>query len=264
MDERTKGAGEPRMKYVALGSSFAAGIGLGPRAPGSPYPCMRSINGYPQQLARLVGLSLVDKSCSGATTKHVLHGGQYFQGPQLDALDAETALVTLTIGGNDVRYVGDLVLMAGRNQRSFVGWLLRRLSKGPLSAEERNFAKLQDDLRATLGEIRRRSPRARVVMVTYLAILPPHGSCPTLGISEAEAALMRQVGARLAEVTRTAAREAGADFVDMETLSITHHACAVIPWVNGWKKTKGTKFHPTLAGAEATAKEIARLLDKPA
>jgi hypothetical protein len=70
--------------------------------------------------------------------------------------------VTLTIGGNDVRYVGDLVIMAGRNQRSFVGWLLRRLSKAPLFTEERNFAKLQDDLRAMLGEIRRRSPRARL------------------------------------------------------------------------------------------------------
>jgi hypothetical protein len=100
-------------------------------------------------------------------------------------------------------------------------------------------------------------------VVTYPAILPPHGSCPTLGISEAEAALMRQVGARLAEVTCTAARETGADFVDMETVSIDHHACAAIPWVNGWKKTEGTKFHPTSAGAEATAKEIARLLGNP-
>ena len=61
-----------RPQYVALGSSFAAGIGLGERAPGSPRICMQSINGYPQQLARLLGLSLVDVSCSGAATKHVL------------------------------------------------------------------------------------------------------------------------------------------------------------------------------------------------
>ena len=264
MSERINSVGEPGAKYVALGSSFAAGLGLGPRAPGSRYPCGRSINGYPQQLARLVGLSLVDKTCSGATTKHVLQGGQYFQGPQLDALDAETALVTLTIGGNDVRYVGDLILMAGRNQRSIVGWLLRRRSKVPQSAQERNFVQLQDDLRTTLSEIRRRSPRARVVVVTYPAILPPHGSCPTLGLTEAEAALMRQVGARLAEVTRAVAREAGADVVDMDTLSIDHHACAAIPWVNGWEKAEGATFHPTLAGAEATAKEIAELLKSSA
>ena len=54
-------------EYVALGSSFAAGLGLGPRVPGSPIVCQRSVNGYPQQLARMTGLSLSDMSCSGAT-----------------------------------------------------------------------------------------------------------------------------------------------------------------------------------------------------
>jgi hypothetical protein len=62
-------------EYVALGSSFAAGLGLGPRVPGSPIVCQRSVNGYPQQLARMTGLSLTDMSCSGATASHVLRGG---------------------------------------------------------------------------------------------------------------------------------------------------------------------------------------------
>ena len=73
---RRKPRGTPQ--YVALGSSYAAGIGLGKRAPGSPVACFRSVNDYPQQLARILGLSLVDVTCSGATTKHVLLGRQYF------------------------------------------------------------------------------------------------------------------------------------------------------------------------------------------
>lgn len=80
--------------YVALGSSFAAGLGLGERAPGSPFMCQRSINGYPQQLARATGLPVVDMTCAGSTAEHVLHGGQYFQGAQLDAVKSSTQLVT--------------------------------------------------------------------------------------------------------------------------------------------------------------------------
>jgi hypothetical protein len=73
-------------KLVALGSSFAAGIGLGDRAKGSPFVCQRSRNGYPQQLARIRNLPIVDMACSGATARHVLDGGQIFLGPQLDGL----------------------------------------------------------------------------------------------------------------------------------------------------------------------------------
>lgn len=58
-------------EYVALGCSFAAGLGLGAREPGSPWVCMRSTNGYPHVLARLTGLRLVDMTCSGSTTEHI-------------------------------------------------------------------------------------------------------------------------------------------------------------------------------------------------
>lgn len=43
-------------QYVSLGSSYATGYGLGPRAPGSPMVCMRSTNGYPPLLAQMTGL----------------------------------------------------------------------------------------------------------------------------------------------------------------------------------------------------------------
>ena len=95
--------------YLALGSSFAAGLGLGPRDPASPYISMRSVNGYPQILARRLNLpSFADMSSSGSTLRHVLHGGRMGLGPQINALDLETGLITLTAGGNDVRFVGDL------------------------------------------------------------------------------------------------------------------------------------------------------------
>ena len=79
-------------QYIALGNSFASGFGLGPRLDGSPWACLKSGNGYPQQLSKMLNLSLEDVTCSGATTNQVLDGGQYFGGPQIDALTENTQL----------------------------------------------------------------------------------------------------------------------------------------------------------------------------
>lgn len=247
-------------RYVALGSSFAAGIGLGPRVPGSPFVCMRSANGYPGQLSRLLGLPLLDMSCSAATTAHVLRGGQIFQGAQLAALTSATELVTLTTGGNDVRFIGDTSFLAARRSGAVTGWLLRKLWNGPLRPEQRDFAGLHRDLIATFAEIRRRAPRARIVVVTYPLVLPPEGSCARLSLDPAEVAAMRTVGERLAEVTRSAAHQGGVVVVDLQRLGATHHACSAEPWVNGWQDAQGTQFHPTIAGARAAAAAIAAAL----
>lgn len=243
-------------EYVALGSSFAAGLGLGPRAPGSPYACLRSINGYPQELARLTGFSLEDMTCSGATTSNILRGGQFFQGPQLDAVGPSTKLVTLTTGGNDIRYVGDLVMISTRNRLGGLGSALKRLSKAIKGPDERPFAAFRETLTATIQEIRRRAPGAQVVVVTYPTILPAKGTCAALGLDAQEAETMRHVGDRLAELTRTSAQQAGASVVDMSTPSVEHEACSIEPWVNGARPATGAAFHPNRAGANATAQAV--------
>ncbi len=248
--------------YVALGSSFAAGIGLGDRVSGSPIVCLRSMQGYPQQLARLIGLTLTDMSCSGATTQHVLRGGQVFLGPQIDALGPDTQLVTLTIGGNDISYVGDLTFMAFRNRGGFTGALAGLVSSSAKPVQDRKFGKLQRDLIATLREIKRRAPKALVSVVPYPAIMPKSGTCPQLGIDEQQASLMRSVGLRLAAVTRAAAQEAGVSFVDLADASMGHDACAAEPWVNGSAPAIGAAFHPTLAGAKGVAAQIITTLNE--
>jgi lysophospholipase L1-like esterase len=178
-------------------------------------------------------------------------------GPQIDALGPDTKLVTLTGGGNDVGYVGDLTMMAFGNRGGLKGWLLGLFWKGAKTASERDFAGLEHNLVALLAEIRRRSPNARIVVATYPAILPEAGTCEKIGITAAQADLMRPVAARLAEVTRVSAAAVGAVVVDMATLSAGHDACSAEPWVNGIAPDTGAPFHPTLAGAMATARAIA-------
>lgn len=248
----------PNAYYVALGSSYAAGLGLGPRAPGSPIVSQRSVNGYPQQLARLLRVpSFTDMTSSGSTVQHVLHGGQMGLGPQIDALGPDTRLVTLTAGGNDVGYVGDLVAMAYRNAGGAIGTVVGMVWNRERATDERPFDRLGNELRTLLREIRRRAPKARIIVVTYPAILPATASCPALGISNQQAALMRSVADRLAQTTREAAIAERSTVVDMAALSNGHDACGSAPWVNGFRPQTGSAFHPTLEGARATAQAIA-------
>lgn len=111
-----------------------------------------------------------------------------------------------------------------------------------------------------LREIRKRAPHAQIVVVTYPAILPPTGTCPKLAINSDQAAMMRIVGERLAEVTRNAAQRGQAILVDMQRFGAAHHACSEVPWVNGWVDVAGAKYHPTINGAAATAAAIASAL----
>ena len=249
-----------RAQYVALGSSFAAGIGLGPRAPGSPRACRRTINSYPQHLARLCGLSLVDRTCSGATTADVLDGGKDRQGPQVDGITSDTELVTLTAGGNDVNYVGDLIMLSLRARSRVARALMRLFWKGPRPVAERDFAALQRNFRAIVDAARRRAPDARIVFVTYPQIVPSVGTCEALGLGLEEAALMRAVGQALDAVTREAAQASGALLVDMGPPSAAHAVGSAQPWVSGATRLRDAPFHPTREGTLATALQIAATL----
>lgn len=251
--------------YVALGSSFAAGLGLGRRSPSSPIISMRSCNGYPQQLARLLQVpSFTDMTSSGATIEQVFRKNQSYLAAQVNGLGTNTALVTLTAGGNDVKYIGDLMALAYANRKGLVGLLMSLVWRGPKPAQERDFSGLAANYRDLLVEIGRRSPRARVVVVTYPTILPANTNCVRLGLTDEQVVLMRGISDMLANVTRQAALEAGADLIDMAALSIDNTVCSSEPWVNGpsSKKGDGAAFHPTLAGAKAIAETIFKELTK--
>src|SRR5262250_1331586 len=81
-------------RYVALGSSFAAGPGIETQL-GS---CSRSDHNYAHLVAAALELELTDVSCGGATTANILDTPQGGATPQLAAVGADTALVTVTIG----------------------------------------------------------------------------------------------------------------------------------------------------------------------
>lgn len=250
-----------RPQYVALGSSYAAGLGLGQRVPGSAVPAGRTLNSYPQKFARLAGLSLVDMSWSGSKSKDILQPGALRQRPQIDAIGAGTELVTITSGGNDVGYGGDLVLLSFRNKNAVFRFLIDVLLKKPVPVGQRDFSVVHAGISAAIAEIRRRAPTALIVVVTYPPVLPEQGNCAALRLTDADILLMRPVADKLAAVTRTAASERGVLLLDMATLGIGHDACSSEPWTHG-AITDETPFHPSNAGTDAIAEALRKMLSK--
>lgn len=240
-------------EYVALGSSFAAGIGLGQRVPDSPIQCFRTAGGYPTLVAKKTEMRLVDLSCSGSTTKHILSGGQLLLGPQLAAIGPATKLVTITSGGNDVGYIGDLMVASG-NMGRFGAWWHGDIE----SADARTYDVVTDNLITIINSVREKAPSAKILIVNYPALLPPNGSCAALGISKEQADISRDVAQQLALATKRAADESGAQLVDIANASRGHDVCSKVPWVNGASVETGTAFHPNAAGAAATADAIAK------
>ena len=245
-------------RYIALGSSMAAGPGVTPRAAGSPWRAGRSARNYPHLVAQDLGLELLDVTYSGATTADILTESQAGAAPQITAVGADAALVTVTIGGNDVGYV-PLLMAAG------VPRPLRRL---PLLSAK--VAELLDpasrdtaldqvgaSLRAVGSAARQRAPQARVVFVDYLTLLPPDG--PAAPLSKAEADLGRRVAARLADITAAAAADTGCELVSAAAASRDHHAWSAHPWTVGagfplsFLYGRPAPFHPNAAGMRAVA-----------
>jgi lysophospholipase L1-like esterase len=92
-------------RYVAIGSSFAAGPGIAVRASASQRRAGRSAGNYAHLVVRALGLDLHDVTYSGATTSDILTPSAAGQPAQLEAVTPDTRLVTITAGGNDVGFL---------------------------------------------------------------------------------------------------------------------------------------------------------------
>ena len=211
-------------RYVALGSSMAAGPGIRPRAKGAPLRAARSARNYPHLVAEKLGLDLVDVTYSGATTANVLTEPQHGAPPQIDALDGSEDLVTVTIGGNDVGYV-PLLFAAGlprpaRHCRCWAAGCVNSSTRGPAIA---HLVEVAESLKEVGRTLRQRSPRAKVLFVDYLTLLPPPGT-PAPPLSDTDVATGRHIADTLARLTAEAAADTGCGLVRVAEPSRAHHA----------------------------------------
>jgi lysophospholipase L1-like esterase len=246
----------PKARYVAMGSSYAAGPGI-PDPVDANTRCARSTNNYAHQFARKRGLTLIDVSCSGATTNDILIASSDTPA-QIDAITPETSLVTVTIGGNDVGFV-TLLGSASCRQLGIGKQLLGGKCPKPPKLTEHTWRNLAVSMERIAAEVRVRAPRARLVFIDYPIVLPSSGRCAATPMSTGKADAARNIANRLAVATAAAARSSGATLVRASSLSSGHDACSATPWINGFPlpgQPRFVPYHPNLDGMAAVARAL--------
>jgi lysophospholipase L1-like esterase len=256
-----------RFNYVAVGDSFAAAPGVPDPAP--PAGCHKSTNGYPAILARrLSATSFVNVTCSGAKTEDItVRAQQTKDGPvarQLDAVDASTDLITVTIGANDVGLPSDAKDCEVRSDdpppctNGFVVGDVDRISQ-LITAQLPVWGTLIDELRLA-------APHARIVIVGYGTIVRPGGCFPTQPVLSRDSDYLQSKLNELDDLQQQLAANKAIDYFDTRPISQGHDICAAPNdrYIEGFITTGSAEpLHPNGFGTAAVGNALSGYLGKP-
>src|SRR3954453_15271410 len=158
--------------WVGLGDSYAAGP-LIPNQSLAPLGCLRSDHNFAHLAA--AGHTLPGVSCSGAKANDMTPPQSHDAGTnpaQLDALSADTHVVSLQIGGNDIGFTEILENCATVNP--FGSPCRSRYTAGGVDQIHERIVAAAPKVAAVIQGIHSRTS-ARVLVVNYAAILPATG-----------------------------------------------------------------------------------------
>lgn len=263
----------PYNHLLALGSSFASGPGIEPFTSAS---AGRSARNYPSVLAKTLGLKLTDRTASGATTSAVIATNQrvglHTLAPQLHDVPTDIDLITITAGGNDVRYIGTMIKLAIAEQLATkaVARPLAKIIRGSATGapSQGDESRVADSLVRVILAAQLAAPSARIVLVDYLTIIGPDTELSREApFSTKQSLALGEFAATLAAGFRQAAQSTGVDLVAMSEKSVKHGLGSDDPWVVGLPDRlvdikRRPPFHPNAAGMDATAHAVASLLHR--
>lgn len=262
------------VRYVALGDSSAAGPLTGPLV--GPLGCARSQLNYPHLVAAAVGArQLVDVSCGDATLEH-LGAPQQTQllgipmevvPPQFDAVTPDTDLITVGLGGNDVGLPGVAtgcinITTVPLGPPPFGQSCIPSFQRDGADVVSGRIADLRTTYATRIATLQRLAPRARILVVNYMAAAPPGdtGCFPTVPVLDGDLVYVRSKLEELNAAIADVAREAGVGLVDLYAASIGHDMCQGpgTRWMNAlsWD-SPGIALHANRSGHEAFARVIA-------
>lgn len=252
--------------YVAMGDSYSAGSGILPLDPAASLLCVRSTANYPHVLAARTGMALTDVTCGGAQTKD--YAGSQYPGvaPQLNALGANTGLVTMTIGGNDNSTFIDAILACGSAGVATLGFGHPCKSLYGSTFTDQVDTGTYQAVKSALAAVRAKAPNARVAILGYPWIVPAAavpGCFLRLPIASGDVPYLRDLQTHLNAAVRRAAAETGATYVDVSGVSDGHDACQPVGtrWIE--PILFGTNFvpvHPNALGESRLADRTAAVL----
>lgn len=248
----TPAAAATPVDYVALGDSYSAASGVLPPDPTAPLLCLRSSRNYPHVIANATGARLTDVTCGAAETKHFTASQYPGVGPQLNAVNGDTDLVTMTIGGNDSSVFVGAILACGS-----AGLLTLGHGSPCEDIYGDHFANTvrtttYPALVAALQAVRAKAPGARVAILGYPWIVPETGGCfDRMPIARGDVPYLRALQATLNDAVSRAATATGATYVDMSAASNGHDACAPVGtrWIEPvLQTTNPVVVHPNALG----------------
>ncbi|MBF4551325.1 SGNH/GDSL hydrolase family protein [Pseudoclavibacter sp. VKM Ac-2888] len=253
--------------YVALGDSYSSGFGLVPFSEEPAPGCFQALANYPHRIADSLGLALDDRTCSGAVTADIRDAEQVTASGasapvQSASLSATTEIVTLSIGGNDLKF-SDIAASC-----------VAASSLGPLVADQtvpncrsqyvvdgggvevdalkdRIDSLIAPALASTFALIAEKAPNADIVVVGYPAITPdptntPVGGCfspaftsagypeNSFPFTDVDTAYLHETEVHLDEAIQTAAEASGATFISTLKATSAHSACSTTePYMSG-------------------------------
>lgn len=257
-------AAAPTGKYVALGDSYTSG----PLIPSQvDLNCVRSDENYPSLVRAAIGSSsFTDVSCGGATTSDILNPGSGTLGlpvpAQIAAVTADTALVTVGIGGNDIGFSGIInTCVSASYSKPFGSPCKDQYTAGGVDQLQARIAAAAPKIATVLGAVHAAAPGAKVVVVSYPVILPDSGfGCfPVQPIAFGDVPYLRGVAKSLNAMLAAAAAAHGASYVDTYTPTVGHDICksGSTRWVEGLiPGSPAAPFHPNARGEQAMASAV--------
>lgn len=225
----TTASAAPRqsVEYDALGDSYASGYGVGPYE-----ACGRSQSAYAVQLDGRMKIDLDDfVACAGATTASLVAGGQ------LNALDDDTDLVTISIGGNDIGWSSAV--------RACLGGTDAQCAGGLAVTSGRAMTVLPGLLDSVYSQVSAIAPDAHVVVTGYPRLFSPEYG-PFLAASASEQEALNEGADLLNGAIANAAGQHGFQFVDVTEQFLGHGVNAPDAWILG--PFDPGAFHPDTDG----------------
>lgn len=260
--------------YVALGDSYSSGLGAeATAADHNPLArCQRTSKAYYHQVAKAYRFkSTAFWACSGATVR-TLQTGKSGEPSQLTRIDANTSLVTISVGGNDVGF-----------SKILAGCVIKLPWSESCSEQGGDVAGRMAELRRTLPDLYRkiaaRAPKARVIVMGYPRIFSEADGAGGDNISVADQQWLNARGRELNDLIRqtvaeadqhlAATRGAGSvEFADVYHSFAGHEVGSADPYINGLAVSvsqlaaEPRSFHPTVKGHEALARVFVEQIRK--
>lgn len=245
------------LNYVALGDSYTSGYGISPVSNDPVEGCFQAEANFPHLVAANLGLELTDASCSGAKTEHILatphNTGVATAPPQSTALSADTDIVTVAIGGNDVGFSDILAActaLSPAGPLAFDGVTPNcRAIFNPAPGVDNLALKIAGlvapAIKATFADIKAKAPGATIIVLGYPSLFPDAANTPPTGcftpafgngappfpenaypFTDIDVPYLHSVEVTLDAVIAAEAAAIGATFVQTGEESLDNTACA--------------------------------------